>query len=50
MATTTFSISTYSVSLFRDGEGAGASSSFDAVVRVAGEGNTVFIHFLNTTP
>ena len=48
MATTTFSISTYSVSLFRDGTGAGASSSFDAVVHLVGEGNTVFIHFLNS--
>jgi hypothetical protein len=48
MATTTFTISTYSVSLSRDQTGAGASSSFDAVVRVTGEGNTVFIHFLNT--
>ena len=30
-----------------DGTGAGASSSFDAVVYLIGEGNTVYLHFLN---
>lgn len=48
MATTNFEISNYSVSLFRDGTGGGASSSFDAVVSVKGGGNTVFLHFLNS--
>lgn len=48
MATTNFTISNYGVTLLRDGEGAGASSSFDAVVSLAGEGNTVFLHFLNS--
>ncbi|MBD0284085.1 MAG: hypothetical protein ICV79_01525 [Flavisolibacter sp.] len=48
MAEVTFTVSTYEVSLFRDGTGAGASSSFDAVVFLFGEGNTVFLHFLNS--
>src|SRR5205085_9686274 len=48
MATTNFTISNYEVILFRDGTGAGASSSFDAVVSVTGEGNTVYLHFLNS--
>jgi hypothetical protein len=48
MATINFQVSTYSVTLFRDGTGAGASASFDAVVAIAGEGNSVYLHFLNS--
>ena len=48
MATTVFTISKYVVHLLRDGTGGGASASFDAVVRVTGEGNAVYLHFLNS--
>jgi hypothetical protein len=48
MANTSFAISTYEVTLFRDGTGAGASSSFDSVIYLFGEGNTVYLHFLNS--
>ena len=47
MATTSFIISTYHVDLYRDGTGAGASSSFDAGIFLKGEGYTVYVHFLN---
>src|SRR5687767_6568133 len=48
MATTHFTVSTYHITLYRDATGGGASSSFDALVALLGEGNTVYVHFLNS--
>ncbi|MEM7102922.1 MAG: hypothetical protein AAF502_07335 [Bacteroidota bacterium] len=47
MSSNSFNIESYSVSVYRDGSGGGASSTFDATIHVKGEGSTVFIHFLN---
>lgn len=47
MAETIFSVAKYEINIYRDATGGGASSAFDSVVSLSGDGNLVYLHFIN---